>query len=208
MTPMYSSARLAAGLAPLLLLASVLSGPMQAGDDERDKRERRQREKIGDLEEKLAERHRYPKPSREQVYFHAQAAALLKNLKELRRDSYRFDRIARATDALLEASQRIFEARRQTKGKDEHDRREAALDLQEDYFRVQQADYFARQWGSREAGNYVRHARSLYQQARRTYDKNELDKAERLGDAASYVVRALENLAQAEIPVPEPPPLP
>lgn len=208
MTPLSGSARLAARLAPLLLLAFVLSGPALAGDEKRDKRERRQQEKIGELEEKLAERHRYPKPSPEQVYFHAQAAALLKNLKTLGRDSYRFDRIARAADALLEASQRILEARRQTRGKDEHDRREAALDLQEDYFRVQQADYFARQWGSREAGSYVRHARSLYQQARRTYDENELDKAESLGDAASYVVRALENLAQAEIRVPEPPPLP
>jgi hypothetical protein len=185
----------------------VFSGPTLAGDD-KEKRDRRQREKIGDLEEKLAERLRYPEPSPEQIYFHAQAAALLANLKELRGDNYRFDRLARAADALLESSESILEARRQTKGRDEHDRREAAFELQEDYFRVQQADYFARQWGSREAGSYVRYARSLYQQARRAYDGNELDRAESLGGAASFVVRALENLAQAEIRVPEPPSLP
>ncbi len=185
------------------LAAAALA--VAAGAQKESKREKKQREKIEDLSEKLGRRLRYPEPTPEQTYLHKQAAALLDRVKAASHDDYRFDRLARAADALLEASEEILDARRTEQEEDEDDRREAALDLQRDYFRIQQADYFAKLSGEPEAGTYIKHARALYQQARQAFDAGEYDRAETLGDAASYIVRALEYLAQAAIGVPEPP---
>ena len=171
-----------------------------------DSKRERQREKIEDLSEKLERRLKVRNPSKENVFLHEHAAGLLVRLKQSGEDSYRFDRLARAADALLEASERIFEAREKDRDDDDDDdRRETALALQRDYFRLQQADYFARQSGEKDAKQYVKRARAVYQQARRAFDAQTYEKAETLGDAASYIVRALENLAQAAIRVPEPP---
>jgi len=188
----------------LLALAAGAALLLSAGDESRW--ERKRREEIKDLTEKFARRLRYEGLTQEQLYLHRQAAALLERVKQEKTDRYRFDRLAHATEALLEASQRIQEAKREQKGADEEDdQREAARDLEKDYFRVRQADYFARQAKEKEAGDFVRLARKLYQQARAAYDAGDFDKAEDLGDAASYVARAVEYLAQAAIPVPEPP---
>ena len=169
-------------------------------------RKDRQLEKIEDLSKKLERRLKVRNPSKENVFLHEQAAVLLVRLKQSREDSSRFDRLARAADALLESSERIFDAREKDRDDDDDDdRRKTALDLQRDYFRLQQAQYFARQSGEKDAKTYVKHARSIYQQARRAFDAQTYRKAETLGDAASYIVRALENLAQAAIRVPEPP---
>lgn len=187
-----------------LVGAALLVVPV-GGNEKESKREKKQREKIGDLSEKLERRFQYPEPSPEQTYLHKQAAILLERTKAARDDEYRFDRLARATDALLEASEKILEARRANKDDEDDDRRDTALDLQRDYFRVQQAEYFAKLSAEKEAGTYIKHARALYQQARQAFDAGGYDKAETLGDAASYIVRALEYLAQAAIGVPEPP---
>ena len=171
-----------------------------------ESRKERQRKKIEDLSEKIERRLKVRNPSKENVFLHERAAVLLVRLMLSREDSYRFDRLARATDALLEASERIFDAREKDRDDDDDDdRRKTALDLQRDYFRLQQAQYFARQSGEKDAKLYVKCARAIYQQARRAFDAQTYEKAETLGDAASYIVRALENLAQAAIRVPEPP---
>lgn len=174
-------------------------------DDEAAKRERRQRERIEELAEKLGRRmFTYPDPTPGQVWLHDRAAALLERTKQAREDGYRFDRVARATDALLEASESILESREE-EDPDEDDEEDTARDLERDYFRVQQCEYFARQSGEPDAGDYVKLARSLYQQARQAFDAKRFDRAERLGDAASHVAGALEYLAQSAIRVPEPP---
>jgi hypothetical protein len=175
--------------------------------DERDQRDRRQREKLAELTEKLNRRFDFLDPTTEQLWLHTQAAALLARAKSAQNDRYRFDRVAGATDALLEASERILEARRQDV-RDENERAGAARALESDYFRVQQAEYFAKQGKETNAAEYTTLARSLYQQARRAYDRGEFKRARTLGDAAGYLARSLEALAQAAIRVPDPPRMP
>lgn len=184
----------------LVVLAGLLAGGgVVAGDDEKDRRD-----DIRKLERKLDRRFKYPNPTAEQLFLHKEAAMLLERTKQSIKDGYRFGRLARATDALLEASERILQAPGE-KDESDDDRRKAALDLQRDYFRVQQADYFARQCKEKNAKAYVKHARRVYQLARRAFDAGHYDHSETLGDAAGYIVRALEYLAQAAIRVPEPP---
>jgi len=191
------------------LLALALAMPLARADHDESKREKKQREKIEDLTEKLERRLRKENPTNINIYLHQQAVVLLERTKRAREQDYRFDRLAHATDALLEASQRVFEANEADDDDDcdEDDRRETALDLQHDYFRVQQAEYFAKLSREKEAKAYVTYARALYQQARQAYDAGEFCKAKKLGEAASYIARALEYLAQAAVRIPEPPPL-
>ncbi len=192
-------------LVATLTALGLLAGGLLLADDD-DKRERKQREAINDLAEKLGRRvFAYPNLTAEQKWLHDEAASLLERAKQARDRDYQFDRLARAADALLEASERILEAREEEEDHDEDDREDTARDLERDYFRVQQSEYFAEQSREENAREYVTLARSLYQQARRTFDASQYDRSEKLGDAASYVVRALEYLAQAAVREPEPP---
>ena len=70
---------------------------------------------------------------------------------------------------------------------------------------MQQADYFAGLSGEKDAKQYLTRSRSLYQQARSAYDSRQYDRAQLLGDAASNIVTALENLAHACLRIPDPP---
>ncbi len=187
----------------ILTVLTCLLIPESRAWDDKDKTERR----IVDLAEKLGRRmFTYPDPTPEQIWLHETAAVLLERTKQVRTDEYRFDRLARATDALLEASEAILEAREEeTKADDEDDYEKAARDLEKDYFRVEQAEYFAEKSGEPNAVEYVKFARVLYQQARRAFDEKKYSAAESLGDAAGDVARALEYLAQASIRIPDPP---
>jgi len=190
----------------LLLLAMVVSGTAIGEDRKRDsdaqKEERKRREAIRELSKKLSRRLAMPGPAPDSVFLNQRASVLLERTRKTR-DPYQFDRLRRATDALLEATQRIES--REGEDNDEDDRAKAARTLQRHYFRVQQAEYFAAMSGEPDAALYVPHCRSLYQQARSAYDARQFDRARRLGDAASLVVGALENLAQAAVRVPDPP---
>ncbi len=182
-----------------------LAVSIYAGGGDKKKRDQEQDERIEELAEKLGRRYfAYPDPTEEQKWLHQEAENLLERTKQTRDDPYRFDRFAKATDALLEASQRILQARDQDNG-DEEDRRKAARDLEGDYFRVQQGEYFAERSKEDNAAEYLKLSRSLYQQARRAYDAGRFKRAETLGDAAGYLARALESLAQAAIREPDPP---
>jgi hypothetical protein len=168
---------------------------------EADKRQ----EKMQELRRKLARRTALPSPGEEQQFLHARAAALLDRLKTSEQDRYVFDRLSRAADDLLEASEEIEESR-QGEGRPEAGaRQEAARQLQRDYFRVQQADYFAGLCGEPDAASYVKHSRALYQQGRSAYDAGQYRRARKLGEAAALIVSALERLAQARLSAPEPP---
>ncbi len=145
-----------------------------------------------------------PEPGPDNVFLHARAADLLARTKQLRTNNFQFDRLARAVDALLRASDRIFSARKATQT-DENDRRDAAEFLQRCYFRAQQADYFADLSGEKETKKYVTLTRSLYQQARGAYDSRQYDRARMLGEASSLLVMALENIAHASLNIPDPP---
>ena len=190
----------------VLLIALGVAGTAVGEDRKKEsdaqKEERKRHEAIRDLSRKLSRRLAMPHPAPDSVFLNQRASVLLERTRKIR-DRYQFDRMRRATNALLEATERIES--REGEDNDEDDRAKAARTLQRHYFRVQQAEYFAAMSGEPDAIQYVPHCRSLYQQARSAYDARQFDRARRLGDAASLVVGALENLAQAAVRVPDPP---
>ncbi len=187
-----------------VVAALTVAACISAGKERRSELERRQ-EKIQALRKKLARRTALPSPTEEQKFLHAKAAALLERLKPSQGDPYVFDRISRAVDDLLEASEEIFESRQPEERREPDDREEAGRALQRYYFRVQQAEFFAAMCGESDATAYVKHSRALYQQGRSAYDTEQYRRARKLGEAAALLVSALERLAQAKLSGPEPP---
>ena len=192
-------------IVPALLLA--LMAAAGAHERRRSEAEKRQ-EKIVELGRKLARRATVGSLTEEQKFLHARAAALLERLKANVQESYVFDRVSRALDDLLEASEEIEESREPERAPKPGDREEAARELQRYYFRVQQAEYFAGLSGESDAPAWVKHSRALYQQGRSAYDAQQFRRARKLAEAAALVVGALERLAQARVSGAEPPRLP
>jgi len=176
----------------------------QRGNDSREWTENRKQEGLEFLAKVHGQRVKDPEPGPENIFLHLRASELMERMKQPQANSFQFDRLFRATDSLLRASERITHARRNG-GIDDDEKRDAALFLQRCYFRVQQAEYFAGLSGEKEAKQYVTHARGLYQQARSAYDARQYGKARMLGDASSLIAAALENIAQASLRIPDPP---
>jgi hypothetical protein len=147
---------------------------------------------------------------------HQKVSSILDRSRQAPAGSYVLDRLESAIDDLLDASEEILESRLDLRtrqenrgGQDAEDaRRSTARDLERSYFRIQQGDYFARQSQQGDAGDYVLLARRLYQLARAAYDAADYSKAGDLADASQKVIDGLEGLAQAAVPIPEPPRLP
>jgi hypothetical protein len=212
--PGRTSARVALALALLLSLSAVSGGqypprgnrgqgdsggPEGRGWSERDKAERLER-----LAKTLVWLSGMADPALENSFLHARAGELVERTRQAKGNNFQFDRLSRAADALLRASDRIFGARKAAT-MDDAERRDAAEFLQRCYFRVRQAEYFAGLSGEKESKKYVTTTRSLYQQARSAYDARLYNKARMLGDASSMVVSALENIAHASLNIPDPP---
>lgn len=176
----------------------------QGGRDGKGWTERDKQERLERLSKTLAWRMNAPDPGPETTFLHARASELLERTRQARANNFQFDRLARAMDALLRASERIFMSR-EAGEIDDNDKRDAAEFLQRCYFRVQQAGYFAELSGEKLANQYVTYTRSLYQQARSAYDAHQYDRAQMLGDASSMIVAALENIAHASLRIPDPP---
>lgn len=198
-----------AGGATSLAAQSDSGLPQRRGWDQkgREGRERPEHDKqatLDRLSKMLSWGMNVPDPGPETIFLHARASELLERAKQARENNFQFDRLARATDALLGASQRIFVSRKASQI-DDNDKRDAAKFLQRCYFRVQQAEYFAGLSGEKETKQYVLYTRSLYQQARSAYDARQYDRAQMLGDASSMIVTALEYIAQALLRIPDPP---
>ncbi len=174
------------------------------GPDGRSWTERDKQERLDRLTKSLAWWMSTPDPGIENAFLHARAADLLERTKQAKANNFQFDRLSRAVESLLRASERIFGAQKATQI-DDDDRRNAAEFLQRCYFRVQQADYFAGLSGEKDTKKYVTYTRSLYQQARSAYDVRQYDRAQMLGDASSLIVAALENIAHASLNIPDPP---
>ena len=144
-------------------------------------------------------------------------STLLERSRQAPAGSYLLDRLESAMDDLLDASENILESRsgrgdRQGNRDREPDpdevRRSTARELERSYFRIQQGDYFARQSQESDASEYGILSRRLYQLARAAYDASNFSGARDLSDASRKVIDALESLAQAAVPVPDPPRLP
>ena len=146
----------------------------------------------------------------ENVFLHEQIGILVERCRRAAAGSFLVERLDLAMKDLLEASERIIEARngRLNDDRSEEMRFLMARDLERTYFRIQQGDYFARQSQGVSAGQYVRVARRLYQVARVAYDDREYARVRLLSEAARDIIMSVERLAQAEIGVPDPPRLP
>jgi len=202
---------------PSVVLLALLACGAAADDRRRRKRspEEKRNERLEEIVRKRERRLRVRQPAPENVFLHDHAAELIAQARTAIQDEYRFDRVSRAANALLEASERIFEARRPPNKRDNEDEdddgddhRRTARRLERCFFRVKQADYFAHQSAAPRPEQYLRTTRSLYQQARSAYDLRDYRKARLLAEAAALTVDALERLAQAAVPIPVPPRLP
>lgn len=141
-------------------------------------------------------------------------SSLLERSRQAAAGSYLLDRLESAMDDLLDASEEILESRldlrdRQGNRDRQQDaneaRRTTVRELERSYFRIQQGDYFARQSQESDAQEYVLVARRLYQLARAAYDAGDYVGARGLSEASQKVIDGLESLAQAAVPIPEPP---
>jgi hypothetical protein len=106
---------------------------------------------------------------------------------------------------MLEANDRIVWSRKVERTPQEQDYWGAGLFLPGCYFRVRQADFFASMIGEKNMDQYVIWSKSLYQQARGALDAREFQRARLLGDASSFIVFALESIAQATVQMPDTP---
>jgi hypothetical protein len=176
--------------------------PRPPGD--RSLSEREKQDRLDFLAKMLARNLSVADAGADMLFLSSRASELLERAKQARANNFQFDSLTGAILNLLRASERISMARKADR-MDENDKRDAALQLQKCYFRVQQADYFAGLSGEKDAKQYLTRARSLYQQARSAYDSRQYDRAQLLGDAASNIVTALENLAHACLRIPDPP---
>ncbi len=158
------------------LLAAVamlsLATWVSTGKDRRSELEKQQ-ERIQSLRKKLARQMASPSLTEEQKFLHAKAAALLDRLKPSAGDRYVFDRLSRAADDLLEASEEISEAREAERRQAPEDREEAGRALQRYYFRVQQAEFFATVCAESETTTYSRQSRTVSEQRRSADDVRE-----------------------------------
>jgi hypothetical protein len=146
----------------------------------------------------------------ESSFLHDQIAILIERCRRAPADSFPAERLQLAISDLLDASERVMQARttRPANDRSEETRRLMARDLERTYFRIQQGDYFSTQFQDASGGQYVRVARRLYQIARAAYDDREYGRVRLLSEAARDIIMGLERLAQAEMGVPDPPRLP
>lgn len=146
----------------------------------------------------------------ESVFLHDQIVTLVERCRRAPAGSFLVERLELAIKNLLDAGERLLEARagRPTDDRSEEMRRLMARDLERTYFRIQQGDYFARQFQDASGAQYVWVARRLYQLARAAYDEREYARVRLLSEASLDLIMSLERLAQSEIGVPDPPRLP
>ena len=196
--------RLTLFLALLVATAAVLAQDNR--DSERQRRAEGQKaEDIRDLTRRMSRQTGQANVPDEALLIHSKVSLLLKRAEQAAAGSYLFRQLEDAMDDLLDGSEDIIESREEDRDPDEDDQQDSARFLERAFFRVRQGDYFAGLSKERDGGEYVELARRLYQQARAAYDAAEYRRAERLAAAAMEVIEGLENLAEAAVPIPDPP---
>jgi hypothetical protein len=111
-------------------------------------------------------------------------------------DLFVADRMVDASDALLHAAEHSLYLEGGPKGP-RPNAGEIAGHLQGVYFRLQQADFFARTSGDENAKQLPGLARKFYERSLQAYDRSDWLIADDLAKSADDTIRALENLAQA-----------
>jgi hypothetical protein len=119
-------------------------------------------------------------------------------------DLFVADRLVAASDAFIHAAEHplhLEEGPKVPRG----DPEEIAGHLQRVYFRLQQADFFARTSGDENAKQLPGLAQKFYESSLQAYDKSDWLGADEFAKSADDTIRGLENLAQSATP---PPPRP
>ena len=193
-----------------LVLALVFTASLYVDTQGHGRRsEERKAESLRRIARQLDRLSSTPDFSQGNRFLHEQVASLLERTRQTTAGSNVFYRLKSATENLLGASEQILETRpRERDANIEEARRRTVRDLERSYFRAQQGDYFARQSQESDTAEYVVTARQLYQLARAAYDRRDLRRARDLAKASRRVIGGLEDLAQAAVPLPEPPRLP
>jgi hypothetical protein len=119
---------------------------------------------------------------------------------------FQADRFAEAADALLHVAEHQQHLRAGAGPKGAPPAEAVRDHLQRVYFRVQQSEYFQRQSRDARAISLPKWARDFYGLASRQYEQRDFIAADENAKCAEEVVKALENLAQAAVPMPEPRP--
>ncbi|HYI95901.1 MAG TPA: hypothetical protein VEX68_20335 [Bryobacteraceae bacterium] len=182
---------------------------LHAGDDEKD-RERAER-RLRNLETRANGVAAAAVGAEHAGFLQRETRRLLKRCREHALSSYEFDRLLEAMDDLLDVRDDLHAAARQkpetgTDKREETEKRSVtAKRLERAYFRVQQAEYFARLSAEKQAPEYITLSRQIYQRARAAYDARDYGRAMKLASASGEMVNVLENLAQAAVRRPEPP---
>jgi hypothetical protein len=193
----------------VLFLGIAAQAHGQASDRRARREEERKAENLQEFSERLNRLSSRPGLVQENRFLHDQVLSLMDRSRAAPAGSYPLDRLESAIDDLMDASENILEStaddRRERNDDLDDENRRTARDLERTYFRITQGDYFAGQSQESNAGEYVLTARRLYQQARAAYDAADYRKARRLAEAAQEVISGLESLAQAVVPIPEPP---
>jgi len=113
-------------------------------------------------------------------------------------ESFAAGRMAEAADAMLQVAEHQQHLR--TGGGPKGPPRPLPIQdqLQRTYFKIQQADYFLSQAHDARAASFPKWSNDFYQLAVRAYERHDLRAADENAKSAEDIVRALENLAQAD----------
>jgi hypothetical protein len=189
--------------ANILLLLALSAGLVVGDDDDGSKRPER---RLLRLENRAKKMSRLPEPADAGGFFVNESQRLVEQARARTGSPYEFDRILEALDDLLDAREDVAAGQGSRPSRKEGDgARDTARRLERAYFRVQQAEYFARLSADKNGPEYVRRSRQLYQKARAAYDAQNFYRANKLASASTELINVLENLAQAAVRKPDPP---
>lgn len=123
---------------------------------------------------------------------------------------FKADRLTEAADSLVHVAEHQQHLAERKHGPRPPPPPDLADHLARVYFRTKQADYFLRQSNDGRASELPKWARSFYQSAMADYERKDFARADENAKSSEEVVKALENIAQAAMPLPvEPvPPVP
>lgn len=142
-------------------------------------------------------------PGPELEFLNGRASDLLDRAKASRDNLFRYGRFIAAANAMMEASDRMVWLRKVERAPQAQDFWGAGFMLPSCYFRARQAEFFASLSGDKNSDQYVTWSKSFYQQARVAFDAHEYQRARLYGDASSFIVFALECIAQATVQMPD-----
>jgi hypothetical protein len=177
--------------------------PPQKGPDILQPGDRKWPDWLEETTKRLEKSKNISQPGPEIEFLNARASDLLDRAKSSRDNYFRFGRFIAAANAMLEASDRMVWLRKAERTPREQDFWGAGFTLPSCYFRVRQAEFFASLSGEKNGEQYVTWSKSYYQQARVAFDAHEYQRARLYADASSFIVFALECIAQATVQMPD-----